>query len=86
MEARRQSLIEQTPPILIWETYRRAAAMQPGDNVAYALKCVVVDSTVYDLESDPTYYSNYWSVNKKLTGILRAKNYKFGFFHSSKYA
>jgi len=34
------------------ETYRREAAMQPGDNVAQALKCVVVDPKTYDWEND----------------------------------
>ncbi len=34
------------------ENYRRDQAMQPGDNTAYALKCVVVDPTAYDWEGD----------------------------------
>lgn len=38
--------------IVGWETYRRTAAIQPGDNTAYALKCVVVDSSIYDWEND----------------------------------
>jgi glycogen operon protein len=38
--------------IVGWETYRRTAAMQPGDNAAHALKCVVVDSSAYDWEDD----------------------------------
>lgn len=38
--------------IVGWETYRRTAAIQPGNNAAHALKCVVVDPSVYDWEND----------------------------------
>jgi len=38
--------------IVGWETYRRTAAIQPGNNMAHALKCVVVDSSAYDGEND----------------------------------
>lgn len=38
--------------IVGWETYRREAAIQPGDNTAHALKCVVVDTNTYDWEGD----------------------------------
>jgi len=34
------------------DTYDRAAASQPGDNCAYALKSVVVDPRAYDWEGD----------------------------------
>ncbi|HEY9660734.1 MAG TPA: glycogen debranching protein GlgX [Allocoleopsis sp.] len=38
--------------IVGWETYRRPAAIQPGNNAAQALKCVVVDPSTYDWEND----------------------------------
>lgn len=38
--------------IVGWETYRRTAAIEPGNNAAHALKCVVVDPTAYDWEDD----------------------------------
>jgi glycogen operon protein len=38
--------------IVGWETYRRAAAIQLGNNAAHALKSVVVDPNVYDWEDD----------------------------------
>jgi isoamylase len=38
--------------IVGWENYRRTAAIQPGNNTAQALKCVVVDPSVYDWEND----------------------------------
>ena len=38
--------------IVGWENYDRQAAMQPGDNCAYALRGVVVDISTYDWEDD----------------------------------
>jgi isoamylase len=38
--------------IVGWETYQRTAAIQLGDNVAHALKCVVVNPTAYNWEGD----------------------------------
>lgn len=38
--------------IVGWETYRRAATIQLGNNAAHALKCVVVDPSAYDWEND----------------------------------
>jgi glycogen operon protein len=38
--------------IVGWETYRRAAAIQPGNNAAHALKSVVIDLNAYDWEDD----------------------------------
>jgi isoamylase len=38
--------------IVGWETYRRAAAIQPGNNAAHALKSVAIDLNAYDWEDD----------------------------------
>jgi isoamylase len=41
-----------TRAIVGWRNYSREAAIQPGDNVAQALRSVVVDPSTYDWEGD----------------------------------